>query len=147
MFVFGQLFLAAILFSFPLGYFFGAWWYVGGVVYLCTANVLTFFAWRKARDAYLKTASCDLGENGFKVRENMRLVFNKDKPHILLLCMMVACAPAAGAAITLSLMGNKFLLKKIISRKKEKFYNTFEEKVTLLWLKDLRDNGPFRTKL
>lgn len=146
MFVFGQLVLAAILCALPLGHF-GMWWYFGTAAYLFAANILTFFAWKKASDAYLKAASGDVGENSFKIREYMGKAFNGHQPHILVLCMMVAYAPLGGPLLILFLMRNKFLLKRCISRNKEKINNTFEDKVTLMWLEDLRDNGLFRTKL
>lgn len=146
MLIFGQLIFAAILCALPFGYF-GLWWYIGTIIYLSIANIMMLYSWRKAAKAYLKAVNMDISDDGFRIREGVKKLFNKDQPHPLVLCMIIVYAPLGGIMLLLFLSANRFLLRRYISRYKEKPSDTTEKKINLLWLEDLRDNGLFRTKL
>lgn len=145
MFIFGQLILAAILCALPMTYF-GLWWYIGTVIYLTIANIMTLFAWRKSKCAYLKAVEMDVNRESFRVRQGMAKVFKGDQPHVLVLGMLILYAPFT-AVVLIFLIGNRFLLNRLVSRFKEKSDGTLRTRVCLLWSEDLRDNGLFRTKL
>lgn len=146
MFVFGQLFLAAIICALPFTWM-GVLWYIGVALYLFTSNVLTLYSWQKAKLAYLSAVNTDMSYEGFKVREGMRRGFRNNQPHPRVICMMILYAPITTPVLIFFLVANKFFLKKFISRLKTKSIDTLQGKAGMLWLEDLLHNGLFRSKL